>query len=183
MADISVVWEESTGPRMQAHARAHIDQMLRRVPGPVAVFDVDETLLFNHPDQEDTIGLNRNVRPVYTYLKRMRVPMYVVTARARTQGSYDYLRRQLEALGYTGFQGMYLTPREYVDDDSPARYKYDARAELQKHHTIILNVGDQITDHLGAEQQLAQPVRRDMYYGLHDTAHPAQLSIKLPEFD
>ena len=183
MTILEIPWAETTAPAVHDHVRSHIDMSLYHT-NPVAVFDVDETLLFNHDDDEDTIAVNGSVKPIYDYLLKNKIPMYIVTARQKSGSACKYVTRQLRALGYTGFKGVFMTPREYMDDPDPGKYKFDARAFIRNNgETIILNVGDQITDHVGSHQSIKYPIRKDFYYGLRDPDHPSMMSVKLPQFD
>ena len=182
--ELSVTWVERTASNMLKRVLAHIDSALagftRR--SIAAIFDIDDTLLFNHTDpMNDSIAPNHTIKTIFNYLKQRGVPVFIVTARQRTHNSYMYAKRQLHALGYKGHMGIFMTPREYSEDGTPARFKYDARAMIHKSHTVILNVGDMITDHIGPKCTLCEPVRPDLYYGISDTTHPETLSVKLPE--
>ena len=184
MASHTVVWETPRAHDMLRHVRAHLDKW-GSTPHPVAVFDIDETLLINSRDDDATQGIvdNKPGHALYDGVRKRNIPVYVVTAREKSTASFDFAVRQLHSLGYTSFERLYLTPAQYRHDDDPSRFKADARARIEAQHggKIVLCVGDQITDHLAPGRSLDHPVRRDLYCGFVSPSNPECLSVKLPE--
>ena len=184
MASHTVVWETPRADNMVQYVRAHLDKWAS-TPHPVAVFDIDETLLINSPEDAVTEGIvdNKPGHVLYNSVRKHKIPVYIVTARKKSEASHDYAVRQLHSLGYTAFERLYLTPTKYCRDDDPSRFKADARARIEAQHggKIVLCVGDQITDHLAPGQSLDHPVRRDLYCGFVSPSTPECLSVKLPE--
>ena len=183
-----VEWETPRATEMERHVKIHLDRVRTLAANPVAVFDIDETLLINRPDHRDGthadgIADNRPGHALFNAAGRRGIPTYVVTAREKTVAAVDFAVRQLASLGYADIKRVYLTPREYENDDGPARFKGDARAHIESTHsgTIELCVGDQMTDHLSPDKSLDRPVRRDLYCGLTDPSRPHCLYVKLPE--
>jgi hypothetical protein len=184
MSQFKVAWHATRGGDLQQRVVDHLDHVGSSVERPAAVFDIDDTLLFNSPTEEDAIAPNRVGQRMFRELKRRGIPIYAVTARSHTRHGRDYASDQLRALGYRDLAGLYMTPRPYMADPTPGRFKSDARARIEGGHgrNIVLCVGDQITDIVGPGEEVDGRLRPDMYYGLVRSGRPELLSIKLPEF-
>jgi hypothetical protein len=173
--------------RVLTHLRKGVADCKNRAKKPVAVFDVDETLLFNHPRSGDhRVATNAPVREIYDWCVENKVPVYVITARIKSEWSYKLLKNQLEALGYDKVSKTYMVNSDFKDDADPSGFKAFIRGRIRDDHkrTLLLNVGDQTTDHIEAGRRQSVPAmpRRDAYYGLLDIKeHPAMLGVKLPE--
>ena len=67
---------------------------------PVAVFDVDETLLLNHSEDEGKAASNPPIKELHDWLVGRGVTIFVVTARRKTDWSHGFLSQQLSSIGY-----------------------------------------------------------------------------------
>jgi len=115
-----------------------------------AVFDVDDTLIINHPHKDEKCKVNPVVFPIVQFLHGENVPLYIITARHRTEKSLSFLKKQLDACGYdveNDFETpLYMVTQEYGDRLSPGIFKYKARRQLAQKHSILLSAGDSWTD-------------------------------------
>ena len=172
--------------RATTHLRRGVANCKKNSLKPAVVFDVDETLLFNNPRSGDhRVATNAPVRQIYEWCVEHKVPVYIVTARVKSPWSYELLKNQLDALDYTRIGKIYMVPKDFKDDDDPSVFKARARDRLRDKHkkTLLLNVGDQITDHIETgRKQVVPSTNRDTFYGLLDIKeNPHMLGIKLPE--
>jgi predicted secreted acid phosphatase len=171
--------------RALTHLRKGVANCKAKGQKPAAVFDVDETLLFNHPASGDhRVAVNGPVREVYDWCAANGVDAYIITARVKSPWSSKLLQNQLQALDYSA-KKVYMVPKAYKDDADPSMFKARARERLRDRHkrTILINVGDQLTDHVETgRRQVVPATRADTFYGMLDVKdHPAMLSVKLPE--
>ena len=132
---------------------ALIDEARQNDEHPVAVFDVDETLLLNDPDEESfRVAVNPPGRRLHDWLRKRGVSIYVVTARRKTKGSRKYVDKQLHALGYPAPVKLFMVNREHDEDESASLFKLEARKRIAKGrtggraHRVLVNVGDQASD-------------------------------------
>ena len=172
--------------RGKAHLRKGVADCKKRAQKPAVVFDVDETMLFNHPRGGDhRVATNAPVREIYDWCVENKVPVYVITARIKSQWSHALLKNQLGALDYDKVNKIYMVPKAFKNDDDPSVFKARARDRIRDRHkrTLLLNVGDQTTDHIetGRRQIVPAMPRSDTYYGLLDVReHSSMLGVKLP---
>lgn len=165
---------------------------------PVAVFDIDETLLLNHTKDEDLVARNPPVAALHDFLDERGVGIYVVTARRWTDWSHAFATKQLKFLEYPTPQQLFMVNREHDEDPSASIYKLEARSRVAegltngKPHSIILNVGDQASDHLllGVEDNAlaarnAAFARAHLdprsYHAMARADGVSKVSLKLPE--
>lgn len=172
--------------RAVAHLRKGMANCKKKSLKPAVVFDVDETLLFNNPRSGDhRVATNDPVREIYDWCVDHKVLVYIVTARVKSPWSYKLLKNQLDALDYSHISKIYMVPKAFKDDDDPSVFKARARDRLRDKHkkTLLLNVGDQMTDHIETgRKQVVPTTRADTFYGLLDIKeNPLMLGIKLPE--
>lgn len=156
----------------------------------VIVFDIDDTLLFNPTDAEVLRSRNaylafrnKHIAEVYDTAKNMGYPVYFITARANAsfnkildprvmESNATRTKKQLAQLGMDASQNnLILRPlsvdstREQVGvfkKSSRALVAYtDADGNLrQRPKTILLNFGDQWSDHLSASEAEFNTLRR-----------------------
>ena len=153
--------------------------MGRGVPNPVAVFDIDETLLINlSATNEDAIRPNPPIVALaQDLLKSGKWKVHVVTARPASKANMDWSVKQLEQIGIptaklAGFHMM--PPRSH----SASRFKENARKRIATTGTILLSVGDQWGDLMRRGQSAAgeKPT-----YLIENPAPTTAWSIKLPQ--
>ena len=172
-------WSTSRQPDALKYVREHLRQK-KGVVDAVAIFDIDETLIHNHPDHNSDAFAEHTAGTTMVKMARdLGARVHAVTARWSTASARDYARRHLDTVGVRPDGEILMTLAPDVDDPTPARFKRDARAHVGG--TVVLNAGDQLTDHLAPGDTLAQPITSDRYYGLVTPVCPALLSVKFPE--
>lgn len=165
-----------------------LDTYIPRCPSPAVVFDVDETLLLNHPSDDGRFRPNPSVVELYNYASSAGAIPYVVTARRKSPWSVAFLRKQLNEIGANQPKKIYMVNKDYDNDSSASRFKRDARGRIQDRHNkqILLNVGDQCSDmfltgEFSTENSIFErQLGPSLSYGLIDPTDPALLSLKLP---
>jgi hypothetical protein len=83
----------------------------------------------------------------------------------------------LHRVGYEGWQQLYMRP--HATRGKPVSvYKTQARADIEdrQHYTIIANVGDQISDLVGAHAQKCFKVPNPFYFIPGEPAPPGGLA-------
>jgi HAD superfamily, subfamily IIIB (Acid phosphatase) len=55
----------------------------------------------------------------------------------------------LHKVGYDNWRGLFMRPDSSRDDKFVSRYKTLSRIKIEANHTIIANVGDQLSDLVG----------------------------------
>ncbi|MBP46331.1 MAG: hypothetical protein CMH53_00105 [Myxococcales bacterium] len=172
-----------------------IDLARERGMHPVAVFDIDETLLLNHEEDDDLVAANPPVAALHAWLREEKgVTIYVVTARRWTEWSRKFAELQLATLGYPAPAELFMVNREHDDDPSASLFKLEARRKIAagatsgRPHAVILNVGDQASDMMLMEPYStynAKFARRNLDPGAyHAIAHAdgvSKVGLKLPE--
>jgi predicted secreted acid phosphatase len=116
------------------------------VPQRCVVFDIDGTVLFNKPPSyKCSAEENNHIMWLYRLVKKNRIPIFIVTARLES-GRAETIE-QLNCLGITGYQHLFLRPASYRGSEAVAAYKAHARTIIRNSgYNIILNVGDQWWD-------------------------------------
>lgn len=138
------------------------------------VFDIDETALSNYPDMidlsyggtMDTInelegeGHDPVIAPtlaLYNYAKQNGVAVFFVTGRREPER--DNTIKNLNAVGYKNWDGLYLKPVDYKGK-SAIPYKTAVRKQIDaKGYDIVFSLGDQPSDLSGgyADQTFLLP--------------------------
>ena len=170
-----------------ARGRDVVDTYKNRCDRPAAVFDVDETLLLNHPSDDGRYRANPPVVALYDHVDAG-FDTYIVTARRKSDWSMNYLKKQLAGIGVRDPKRIYMVTKAYDRDPSASRFKRDARERIQTKHgaQIILNVGDQASDMFltgeydRGNEAFAQTLMPDHAYGIVHPNDPALLALKLP---
>ena len=92
-----------------------LKNVLKEVDAPAAIFDIDETLILNVED--NGYKVNKPVYDVVNFLQNQQVPIFVVTARRKSEASAAYAIDQLCTF-YSGLRGLYMVNKEHDEDDS-----------------------------------------------------------------
>ena len=108
----------------------------RKIPNVAAVFDIDDTLMFQ--DDNDTQEVMRD----FYNLVRGRMPVYLITGRFISTDSIYWCVEGLKNIGIVGYKELIMRP---ADDDFYARFKQNERDRIKEH--IVLTVGDNWYDH------------------------------------
>lgn len=126
-----------------------------KVKNPAIAFDVDETLIMWHPTDNDKVITRPIVHQLFNHAARIGYQIFIITARMSSKNGMEYMTRQLLETGYNlkgivPSRGMYMTPKEFADDEHPGRFKSYARDHLQKKFgvTLVAMVGDKYWDML-----------------------------------
>lgn len=112
---------------------------------PLAVFDIDDTVLISESQRANALVL----RIMHELLLPRHISLAYVTARRDGPVSRMWARQQLHMLGAPAGVALHLMPRDqYATTMEGVRaFKHDCRAALEKDgYSIVLNVGDQWTD-------------------------------------
>ena len=154
---------------------------LKQAPEGAVVFDVDETLFVNV--KEDKIALHPLGASLYSLVQKQGRKICLVTAREGDPSSRLYLINQLQQMGYRDFDMIFMQPKH---SESTASYKHGTRQIIkQRFGRIVLNVGDQLSDHFEKadeeEQLLTSVFHPRTYYVLKIKTDPSDLSLKLIE--
>ena len=109
--------------------------------------------------------------------------LFFVTARLGDPHSKQYVLQQLKTLNIEAPKQLFMQSKS---DTDTSLYKLNARKRIQKTHKIVLNCGDQLSDHvsgLSAQQEamLQARINPSTYYFLHIHEDPARLSLKFVE--
>jgi hypothetical protein len=157
---------------------------------PCVVFDVDSTLLINNDNGNDSFKVQRVGKTLFDFAAAENIPIYIVTARAKSKWALNYLVKQLRTLGYddSKIKGIYMQSKEFIDnDDGGAKFKVEARKQIGATHTIVLNAGDRWGDVIDVEhtQTLADqiPSAENIYVGIRPAEPFTVYSVKFPEED
>jgi predicted secreted acid phosphatase len=128
---------------------------------PAIVLDIDETSLSNYRDMQhldfggtveqirndEDKGTDEAITPtlkLYRYAKDHHIAVFFITGRLEEERTVTALN--LQKAGYTNFDGLIL--RDALNRKTPAYvYKTSLRKQLtEKGYTIVLNIGDQMSD-------------------------------------
>lgn len=160
-------------PRIDTHLRAAVADAHPGTGPPVAVLDIDDTVLQCHGDACTPVPLGlKTVRALH----QLGIPFYYVTARRDNHASQMWARLQLRMLGLdAGCAGLRFMPRGTTDVRA---YKAAARRSIAKAHNarVVLNMGDQWTDF--NESSPEKGSTPSSHYGWLDGQHT--LCVKAP---
>ena len=165
--------------RVKAMLRAKAPHL--RAENMAVCFDVDECLL--QWDGEKSFR-RQDVASLFDVSRELGLKRYIITARPKTTGGIQYLRKQLAALGFSPreLEEIYMMPREY---DDPGIYKSDARQHIRNKTSrdILLMVGDQSTDIFRSPDRTAATDRMDpnLAYIVAEPDDGVLLGLKLSE--
>jgi predicted secreted acid phosphatase len=176
---------------MQTKIIEALKPLLKKVENPAAVFDIDETLILNVED--DGYKVHRPVYDVVQFLRKHQVPIFVVTARRKSEASAVYAMEQLYTFYKDEFDGLYMVNKEHDEDDSASIFKFRSRQRvMDKGYTIVLNAGDNWSDlglmakyekhQVHAEWKTTHPSRKK-HYLLKNVEETSMLSWKVPNKD
>jgi len=76
--------------------------------------------------------------------KRLGVKVFFITGRPTSQQKDT--EANLQAEGFVGYDGITLRPPHPDSEKSVVPFKSGARVEIAKSYTIVLNMGDQLSD-------------------------------------
>jgi predicted secreted acid phosphatase len=156
---------------------------------PCVVFDVDETMLLNHPSGDDTFKTQKVGKSLFQHAAKENIPVFIVTARAKSQWAKKYLVEQLKATGYdlSNVRGIYMQSRAFIDnEDGGADFKRHARDKIGESYTIVVNAGDRWTDVLRNHSTSSSisgsvPYTTGVYVGVKPADPYTLYSIKFPD--
>lgn len=155
---------------------------------PCVVFDVDETLILNHPTNEDAFKVQNVGKALYQHAAQYNVPIFLVTARAKSQWAKNYLMKQLQHAGYdtTKIAGIYMQAKAWIDnEDGGAVFKHAAREKIGKTHTIVVNAGDRwsdvVTSHDSHMLETQVPYTENIYVGVKPSEPHTLYAMKFPD--
>jgi len=133
---------------------AYVDKLLEKgVRKPAAVFDIDETVLQyvekrKGDEASEYARTIQGMREFLAFLRRRGVAIRFITAR-RERGRKDTLE-DMERLGlWQAGDSLFMKP-DHFPSRSSSLAKHMQREQVSKDmgHTIIINVGDQVSDML-----------------------------------
>lgn len=122
---------------------------------PAMVFDIDETLIFNHPSDEEQFTKNQPVIDLYNWGVKHNIDMFIVTARPKEEANAAWTKKILDKCNITSYKRIYYKPREYESRcSSQAKWHYRERINNTHGHTILVSVGDKWGDLLDMEDKV-----------------------------
>ena len=147
------------------------------------VFDIDETLMIEHPKKENLFRANTPVVAMYREAQRLGYAIYLITARPKSTDGLKYTTKQLDKLNLKDHETIYFKNKIYEADASSSRFKRDARRRIFEKHgkKVLLNIGDQWSDHLLCPPFGKNPFSRrskNVFYVIQDP-DDAFMSVKL----
>lgn len=149
-------------------AKKYVEKNFDPTKQNVAIFDIDETSLFNYEyfrmhdfgysatSWEDWIDSAKAIAipPVlelYKYLKSKGIKVFFITGRHESKkliNNLDPTVKNLLDMGYGGFDGIFFKPR--VPKMKTAEFKLEIRKKLvEQGYFILINIGDQNSDFEG----------------------------------
>jgi hypothetical protein len=174
-----------------AAAQAYVDMRASQVNHPAIILDIDETSLSNWPemiandygyipsgacDRAGPCGDNAwelsaqalAIAPTLRFFneaKAKNVKIFFVTGRRDTPALREATERNLRAVGYDGWEGLFMRPA-VANDQYPnvQAFKSARRADISKNCTIIANIGDQRSDLEGGYAERTWKVPNPFYY-------------------
>jgi hypothetical protein len=164
---------------------AYVRAQKRKYPQCCCVFDIDDTLFMT--DDDEMLCIHKLGQFLFRLCTKLGVGIVLVTARQGSSSSRAYCEKQLAQLGFAKYEMLYM---QGSNEPDTAIYKRNVRAEILQRRPdmgpIILNCGDQISDHFGEiSDHDAQSVRSvicaSTYYVLKISSDPAMLSVKFVE--
>ncbi len=155
---------------------------------PCVVFDIDETLLLNNPNNDDTIKVERVGKTIFDTAAEQNVAIFLVTARAKCNWTLKYIKEQLRTLGYdlSKVKGVYMQSKSFLENkDGGAVYKKAAREIIGNKYTIVLNLGDKwgdvLTNFDSNEVRRKVSQTKNTYIGIKPAEPFTLYSMKFPD--
>lgn len=122
---------------------------------PAMVFDIDETLIFNHPSDEEQFTKNQPVVDLFCWGVKHNIDMFIVTARPKEDFNAAWTKKILDKCNVTTYKRIYYKPREYENRcSSQAKWQYRQRIHNRHEQTILVSVGDKWGDLLDMEDKV-----------------------------
>jgi hypothetical protein len=171
-----------------ADAQFYVDVRAGQINHPAVVLDIDETSLSNWPEiiandygyipsgacslagpcgdvawelSAQALAVAPTLR-LFNQAKARNVKIFFVTGRRDTPALRDATERNLHAVGYDGWEGLFMQPPAAKD---PVQvFKTATRADISKKFTIIANIGDQRSDLDGGYAERTWKVPNPFYY-------------------
>ncbi len=117
-------------------------------PDSNVVFDIDQTLLvMDREVQKCSFAKHVDAgKKLYDKATAKNFAVHLVTARPYTESNHEWTKKQLKCLGYDNYKSLHMVGR-----NDPAQDKRKARQLIiqnTKDRPILLNVGDQWSDHV-----------------------------------
>lgn len=156
---------------------------------PCLVFDVDETLILNNPNADDSFKCQKVGKTLFDYAAQEKIPIYLITARAKSQWSKNYLLEQLRIAGYnvSHIKKLFMQPKSFLEHkDGGATFKKLVREKLGATHTIVINSGDRWGDVLSnynTEENISNqvPQTKNTYVGVKPAEPYILYGLKFPD--
>ena len=112
------------------------------------VFDIDGTVIQNSP-----CGSQRIVIPmalaIFNWAIRNNIKVYFVTARPHFQENEQRTISELAGLKLVPYTELYMRPQrpsDVVSSETISQYKEAVRDSITRHSTILMSLGDQVSD-------------------------------------
>ena len=159
----AILGESNSIVKTAGWARSYLTNLAKKLgPDNVArsaiVLDIDDTVLtFRNGDYNDPVAI-KPMKSLYDHAIKKGFPVYFVTARSDTHvvengkivQNRDITHRELNDLGYTEYENLFLMPKSAPRDTKGiSEYKRKARQQIYKESRIdriVLNVGDRWHD-------------------------------------
>ena len=174
-----------------ADAQSYVDARAGQINHPAVVLDIDETSLSNWPEivandygyipsgacslagpcgysawelSAQALVVAPTLR-LFNQAKARNVKIFFVTGRHDTPALRDATEKNLRAVGYDGWEGLFMRPPLTNDPFANVQaFKTATRADISKKFTIIANIGDQRSDLDGGYAERTWKVPNPFYY-------------------
>jgi nuclease S1 len=172
-------------------AQSYVDLRASQVNHPAVVLDIDETSLSNWPEiiandfgyipsgacdlagpcgdnAWELSGQSLAIAPtlrLFNEAKARNVRVFFITGRRDMPALREATERNLRAVGYDGWEGLFMRPST-ANDPFPnvQAFKTATRADISNNFTIIANIGDQRSDLDGGYAERTWKVPNPFYY-------------------
>ena len=159
----AVLGESTSIARIAGWTKLYLTNLAKKmryndITRSAVVLDIDDTALtFRNGDYNDPVTI-KSIKEVYDLAIKKGFPVYFVTARLDTHvvengkivQNRDITHRELNHLGYTEYENLFLMPQTATRDGKGiSEYKAKARNQIVKESRIdriVLNIGDRWAD-------------------------------------
>ena len=165
------------------HVIGVMEQNLDLIDDPAVCFDIDETLILNHPTEDDKFRRNDPVANIYDWAVAHGVKVYVITARPKIRSNAEWTQKILEKSGITNCEKVYYEPEGMESGD--AKYAYRKRIWEKHGQCCMLSVGDQWTDLLqmtAENKEFTERVERNVYHVICGDTY-SSIGLKLYDYN
>lgn len=165
------------------HVIGVMEQNLDLIDNPAVCFDIDETLILNHPTEDDKFKRNGPVAKIYDWAVANDVKVFIITARPKIRSNAKWTEKILEKSRITKYEKVYYEPEGVESGD--AKYAYRKRIWEEHGQCCMLSVGDQWTDLLQMtteNKEFTKRVERNVYHVICGDTY-SSIGLKLHDYN